>query len=109
MRKWLRNSPRWGDLRDHNRWLWMNPHAVRVDPETPLAVARSGTTMTAGARAGRGRGKLKNHRRFRIREGTRGSRAHRGAARRRRVHPSVSAHAGEGAHDGVVVLIPSLA
>jgi hypothetical protein len=31
---------------DHHRWLWMDPHAVWVDLEPPLAAARSGPAMT---------------------------------------------------------------
>jgi hypothetical protein len=109
MKKRLRNSPRCGDLHDHNRRLWTNPHAMRVDPEPPLAAAHSGTTTTAGAQASRGHYKLNNCRRFQIHEGARAGRARRGAARRQRVHPLVGAHAGEGARGGAVVLLPSLA
>jgi hypothetical protein len=36
----------------HHRWVWMNPHAVRVDLELPLAVVCSGPAMTAGAQKG---------------------------------------------------------
>jgi hypothetical protein len=108
MKKRVWNSPRCGELCDHNHRLWTNPHAMRVDPEPLLAAARSGTATTAGAQVGRGRCKMKKCRRFQIHEGARGGRACRGATRWRCIHPSVGARTGKGAHDGAVILLPSL-
>jgi hypothetical protein len=58
--------------------LWIDPLAAWVDLEPPLAAAGSGPAMA-------------------VRVGP-----CRGAARRRRVHPSAGARAGERAHDGAV-------
>jgi hypothetical protein len=96
MKKRVRNSPQWGDLRNHNRWLWMNPHAMRVDPEPPLATACSRTMTTTGAPAGRGRYKLKNCHHFRIHEVAHAGRAWRGATQWRCIHPLVGSRASEG-------------
>jgi hypothetical protein len=62
----------------------MDPLAAWVNLEPPLTAAGSGPAIA-------------------VRVGPR-----RGAARRRRVHPSVGACAGEGAHGDTNVLLPSL-